>query len=137
MVRVDETFRHPRVLRLLQFADDRFVTEEERERHAVGLRQQSRQRDHRADVLRVLERGLERPHFLVSCVRVQRTAIRGGDYELEQVRAAVAVYIFQTIAQGLVRLEIIEQARVGIDLLYSKPKKTAPHDDRQRTERIT
>src|SRR5438045_4035368 len=41
---------------------------------------------------------LELPHFLISRVCVQRTAIRRGYDQLEQVRAPVAVYIFQTIA---------------------------------------
>ena len=112
---VHETFRHPGMLRFLHFPHQGFVAVEEREGDAVGFRKQGWEGDRDTDVLVIFERFLQLPHSGVGGVAVQRTAICRCDHDFERVRAASAIDVFNSVAQLLVRLEIIEQARIDVD----------------------
>ena len=109
-----------------------FGRQQERERAPPAFGHQHRQRHDGADPAVILERRLQRPHLLVGFLVVQRAAVGGRDDQRQRIAAAVAIDIFQSVPELLVRLEIIEEARIGVQSEHSDSERDARCDDGNR-----
>ena len=77
----------------------------------------------------LLEGLLQRPHLFVGVLVVQRPAVRSRDYQGQRIRSAVAVDVFQSVAQRPMWFEVLQQARIGIEPRQADAKRDARHDD--------
>src|SRR5438093_1144870 len=92
------------------------------------LRHEHRERNDGPDSFVIFESGLQAPHLLVSVLRVQRAAIRRRDDQRERVRAAVAIHVFQPVAELLMRFEVLQQVGIGVQARKAQSEAEAHHD---------
>src|SRR4030095_14489977 len=114
-ITADEAPRDSFVLRFIHETQERLVAEEKGEWGAIAFREENREGDDGAGVVVMLKRLLQGPHLAIGIAGVKGAIILRGDDEGEGIGATVAIDIFEAVAKLRAGLEVIEQARIGID----------------------